>query len=82
MRFPYQKVAEQDTSVSFRSGAGMAELVDAPDSKSGGVKPVRVRVSLPAKSLLPQAFAAACHSRRNPLPCIALVSAVVRCLPL
>ncbi|SVA13086.1 uncharacterized protein METZ01_LOCUS65940, partial [marine metagenome] len=26
----------------------MAELVDAPDSKSGGVKPVRVRVSLPA----------------------------------
>ena len=28
--------------------AGMAELVDAPDSKSGGVKPVRVRVSLPA----------------------------------
>lgn len=28
----------------------MAELVDAPDSKSGGVKPVRVRVSLPAPS--------------------------------
>ena len=30
--------------------AGMAELVDAPDSKSGGVKPMRVRVSLPAFS--------------------------------
>ena len=52
MRFPYQKVAAQgyQASVSFPSGAGMAELVDAPDSKSGGVKPVRVRVSLPAPS--------------------------------
>ena len=30
----------------------MAELVDAPDSKSGGVKPVRVRVSLPADKII------------------------------
>ncbi len=31
----------------------MAELVDAPDSKSGGVKPVRVRLPLPVPSLCP-----------------------------
>jgi hypothetical protein len=28
--------------------AGMVELVDAPDSKSGGLRPLRVRVPLPA----------------------------------
>ena len=33
--------------LALRAHAGMAELVDAPDSKSGGVKPVRVRLPLP-----------------------------------
>ena len=28
--------------------AGMVELVDAPDSKSGGLRPLGVRVPLPA----------------------------------
>ena len=45
----------------------MAELVDAPDSKSGGVKPVRVRVSLPAPSEI-GLFTSIQSSLEYPLP--------------
>ncbi len=34
---------------TYTHKAGVMELVDVPDSKSGGVKPVRVRVSPPAQ---------------------------------
>ena len=38
--------------LALRAHAGMAELVDAPDSKSGGVKPVRLRFPLPVPAAL------------------------------
>ena len=34
--------------------AGMVELVDAPDSKSGGLRPLGVRVPLPALGIAPE----------------------------
>ena len=43
----------------------MAELVDAPDSKSGGVKPVSVRLRLPAPRLSTR------HRCEPPLPPLA-----------
>ena len=56
------------------STAGVAELVDAPDSKSGFRKEVRVRFSLPAP-LIPTAsgrflFSSTLRNLRERLPCV------------
>ena len=43
--------------------AGMVELVDAPDSKSGGLRPLGVRVPLPALGIAPEDHIEAFPSR-------------------
>ncbi len=47
--FQHQPWGQTETvTANYMTTAGVAELVDAPDSKSGFRKEVRVRLSLPA----------------------------------
>jgi hypothetical protein len=49
------RVAELVYATLKKDGAGVAELVDAPDSKSGGGNTMRVQVPPPAPSFFKQA---------------------------
>ena len=56
------------TYITATVRAGMVELVDAPDSKSGGLRPLGVRVPLPALGFAPDSgtFSARRRLRTRP----------------
>ena len=63
-----------DTESAFRNYAGMAELADAADSKSAGLRPLGVRFPLPAPAI-------PAKSVKSPFQCKILnASAGVACI--